>query len=124
MEKTKKEIRIAVIGSRGFFNYKFFCEKLEHLISNLEGEIEFVSGGCKTGGDVLIKRYCQENNFKLVEHLPDWDLYGKKAGFLRNQLIVDDCTHLIAYWDNVSKGTLSSIKMAQKKGIPIKIVTI
>ena len=114
---------IAVIGSRGFSDYSFFAEKLEHLLQNLS-DYSFVSGGCKTGGDALIKRYCQEHNLKLVEHLPDWDLYGKKAGFLRNQLIIDDCTHLIAYWDKVSKGTLSSIKMAEKKNIPIKIVKI
>ena len=114
---------IAVIGSRGFSDYSFFAEKLEHLLQNLS-DYSFVSGGCKTGGDALIKRYCQEHSLKLVEYLPDWDLHGKKAGFLRNQLIIDDCTHLIAYWDEVSKGTLSSIKMAEKKNIPIKIVKI
>lgn len=116
--------RIAVIGSRGFSDYSFFREKLEYLIQNIKGEIEFVSGGCKSGGDALISQYCEENNLKLTEYLPDWDTHGKKAGFLRNQLIVDDATHLIAFWDGKSKGTLSSIKMAEKKGIPIKIIRI
>lgn len=61
---------IAVIGSRGFSNYSFFAEKLEHLLQNLS-DYSFVSGGCKTGGDALIKKYCNENQYKLVEHLPD-----------------------------------------------------
>jgi len=117
-------VKIAVIGSRNFSDYNFFREKLEYLIKDLGEEIDYISGGCKSGGDALIKKYCDENQYELVEHLPDWNLHGKKAGFLRNQLIIDDATHLIAYWDGVSKGTLSSIKMAEKKGIPIKIVKI
>ncbi len=117
-------MRIAVIGSRGFSDYPLFCEKLEYLIQNLKGEITFVSGGCKSGGDRLISEYCKEKGLPLIEHLPDWDTFSKKAGFLRNQLIVDDADCLIAFWDGISKGTLSSIKMAEKKGIKIKIVKI
>lgn len=116
--------RIAVIGSRGFSDYKLFREKLEYLIKDLGEDFIFISGGCPTGGDALIKKYCAENNYELIEHLPDWDQFGKRAGFLRNQLIIDDATHLICYWDGVSKGTLSSIKIAEKKEIPIRIVKI
>lgn len=116
--------KIAVIGSRGFSDYLFFKEKLEYLIKDLGKDLHFISGGCPTGGDALIRRYCIENQYTLTEHLPDWETYGKKAGFLRNQLIVDDATHLIAYWDGQSKGTLSSLKMAEKKQIPIKIIKV
>jgi hypothetical protein len=121
MDETKK--KIAVVGSRNFSDYSFFAEKLESIISNLEN-VEFVSGGCPSGGDALITQYCKENNFKLTEHLPEWELHGKKAGFLRNQLIVDDCTHLIAYWNMESKGTKSSIDMAKKQNKPIRIIKI
>lgn len=114
---------VAVIGSRGFNDYEFFKEKLEYLICNLE-EVSFVSGGCPSGGDKLIKTYCQEKGLTLTEHLADWNTLGKKAGFVRNKLIVDDCTHLIAFWDGQSKGTLSSIKMAEKSEKPVKIVKI
>ncbi len=119
-----QQIKVAVVGSRNFSDYDFFREKLEHLIKNLGENITYVSGGCKSGADALIKKYCLENQYKLIEHLPDWDLHGKKAGFIRNQLIVDDATHLIAFWNKLSKGTLSTINMAKSKGIPIKIVNI
>lgn len=117
--------KIAVIGSRGFDAYIYFCEKLEYLISNLDGEIEFVSGGCKSGGDALLARYCKENNLKLTEYLPDYIKYsGKVAPIKRNDLIVENSTHLIAFYDGVSKGTGYTLKVAEKKGIPIKIVKI
>lgn len=115
--------RVAVVGSRGFSDYSFFAEKLEQIISNLEN-VEFVSGGCKSGGDALIAKYCKEHNYKLTEHLPDWENLGKKAGFVRNKLIVDDCTHLIAYFDGQSKGTENSINMARKQNKQIRIVKI
>jgi predicted Rossmann fold nucleotide-binding protein DprA/Smf involved in DNA uptake len=116
-------IRIAVVGSRNFSDYSFFCEKLEAIICNLE-DFEFVSGGCKSGGDALIARYCKEKGFKLTEYLPDWELHKKAAGIIRNKLIVDDCTHLIAFWDEKSKGTLSSIQFAEKQNKKVRIVKI
>lgn len=115
---------IAVIGSRNFSDYPFFAEKLEQIISNLEGEIEFVSGGCKDSADELIQRYCEENSFKLTEFLPDWELHKKAAGVIRNKLIINDATHVIAFWDGTSRGTANSLKLAEKRNLPIKIVQI
>lgn len=115
---------IGVIGSRGFSDYEYFKKKLIYLTSNIKEEIVFVSGGCKSGGDALIKRFCEEHDWDLVEHLPDWDKYRKSAGFIRNKLIIDDSDYLIAFWNNESKGTKSSIDLAEKKGIPVKIVKV
>jgi len=116
--------KIAVVGSRNFCDYSFFAEKLEQIISNLEGEIEFISGGCHNSADELIKRYCKEHNYNLTEYLPDWDLHKKAAGIIRNKLIVNECTHLIAYYDGQSKGTKSSIDMCNKQNKLIRIITI
>jgi len=116
--------RIAVVGSRGFDSYSFFAEKLEQIISNLDGEIEYISGGCKSGADALISRYCKEHNYKLTEYLPDWEQYKKSAGMIRNKLIINDATHIIAFWDGVSKGTANSLKLAEKRKLPIRIVKI
>lgn len=117
--------KIAVIGSRGFDEYVYFSEKLEYLISKIDGEIEFVSGGCKTGADALIKRYCKEHKYRLIEFLPDYNKYaGKVAPIKRNDEIVNYATHLIAFYDGVSKGTGYTLKVAEKKQIPIKTVKI
>lgn len=115
--------KVAVIGSRGFSNYILFCEKLEYLTQNLK-DVTYVSGGAKSGGDFLIAKYCKENNLPIIEHLPDWDLHGKAAGFIRNKLIIEDADYLIAFWNLESKGTEHSIILARQKGIPIKIVEI
>ena len=117
-------LKIAVIGSRGFSNYEFFKEKLEYLIQNIKEDIQFVSGGAKSGGDALIKRYCQENNLPLIEFLPDYNQYGKGATHVRNSRIVEFSDCLIAFFNGSSRGTKSTINKARKKGIRIKIVEI
>jgi len=116
--------KIGVIGSRGYNNYEEFKEKLLFLISNIREEIVFVSGGCPSGGDALISRFCKEGNYQIIEHLPDWDKHGKAAGFIRNKLIIEDSDMLAAWWDGKSKGTKSSIDLARKKNIPIKIIKV
>jgi hypothetical protein len=118
-------IKIGICGSRNFSEYSFFAEKLELLISNLEGEIEFLSGGCFSGADKLIKIYSEQNGYKLIEYLPDYIAYpNKSAPLKRNHTIVENSTHLIAFFDGSSKGTAYIIKLAEKKGIPTRIIKI
>jgi len=118
-------MRVAVIGSRGFSDYNFFRENLQLVISKLEGEIEYITGGAKSGADSLISRYCKENGLKLTEYLPDYITYpNKSAPLKRNHTIVENSTHLIAFFDGSSKGTAYTIRLAENKGIPIRIIQI
>lgn len=115
--------RIAVIGSRGFDNYPLFVEKLEYLLQNLS-DYSFVSGGA-LGTDSLIRKYARENNYLLAEYLPEYDKYdGKVAPIKRNHTIVENSDMLIAFWNGLSRGTNYTVKLAEKKGIPVRIVKI
>jgi hypothetical protein len=40
----------------------------------------------------------------------------------RNQKIVDDCDRLVAFWDEVSRGTLDTIRRARFKGLPVEVI--
>lgn len=116
---------IAVIGSRNFSEYEYFKHKLQYLISNIQEDIQYVSGGCKSGADNLLVKFCAEQNYKLIEHLPDYNKYsGKIAPLKRNELIVEDADMLVAFWNQISKGTAYTINLAEKKGIPVRIVKL
>lgn len=106
----------AIIGSRDFNDY----DLLVNILSNFQ-ITKIVSGGAR-GADSLARRYANENNIELQEFLPDWNKYGKKAGFIRNKDIVINADYVIAFWDCLSKGTLSSINIAKQNNIKIKIV--
>ena len=111
-------MRIGVIGSRGFNNYDLVCDELNPLLNDIE---LIVSGGAK-GADTLGERWANENNIRTLIFKPDWNKWGKRAGFIRNTDIIANSDYVIAFWDGVSPGTLSSIKLSEKSGTKIKIV--
>jgi hypothetical protein len=114
-------LKLAVIGSRNFTDFDFFKKELEHLKE--ETDIVYLSGGA-VGTDSLCKRFCKENNFQLIEFLPDYEQYGKAATHIRNSQIIEVSDALIVFWDGSSPGTKSMIEKGKKKGLKVKIVKI
>ena len=104
-------MKIAIIGSRGFTDYKLFCEKLfslEHEVS------EIVSGGAR-GTDSLAKRFAYDYDIPYTEFIADWTL-GRGAGMIRNNFMLKYSDKVIAFWDGVSRGTKQMIDNSKKCG--------
>ena len=118
----KPIVHCGIVGSRSITNKEYVFSVLNFYLARLleENEVVVVSGGA-VGIDSLAENFVAEKNLKTEIYLPDWQTHGKKAGFLRNQTIVDNSDYLIAITTG-SNGTADSIKRAQKKGIPIKII--
>ena len=121
MEREKKH-HIGVVGSRTFIDYDFLRKVINKYlrVKQIDKPIVIVSGGAK-GADQLAAKYAIEKNFELVEHKPDWDSYGKSAGFKRNTVIVNYSDVIIAFWDGESRGTKDTISKGKEKGIPVYI---
>lgn len=72
---------------------------------------------------ILGERWAKSQNIAVKLFPADWDTHGKKAGILRNQEMIDaGATHLVAYWDQKSKGTADMIKRATKAGLAVRVV--
>ena len=114
-------MKIAVVGSRDFKDEDFIIETLHNETKFLppEGYI-IISGGAK-GVDTIAENFAKEMDLKTKIFLPDWNRYGKRAGFLRNELIINEADKVIAFWDGSSKGTKHSIDLAIKAGKPLDI---
>ena len=109
-------MRIAIIGSRTC-PYIDIAEHLPIVPSTI------ISGGAK-GADTLAKQYALHNKIPLIEFLPDYQKFGRKAPLLRNISIVENCDLLIAFWDGVSRGTKFTIDYAVKNGVKVKVIDI
>lgn len=107
--------RIAVVGSRTFND----VTSLERELSKFRPEI-IVSGGSK-GADQLAEKYAAKHGLLVEIYEPDWRL-GRGAGLIRNTEIVKNADLIIAFWDGKSRGTLDSIKKAEKMEKPVVIV--
>lgn len=113
-------MRLAIVGSRTFNDFDFLVQTIELYWSNCP--LEIISGGAK-GADSLAKRYSKiDQEVSYREFLPDWNELGKKAGFVRNQQIVDACDMVLAFWDGESKGTANTIALARDAKKPTFIV--
>lgn len=113
-------MRIAIIGSRGFDNYKLVVETLLPYKSKIT---TVVSGGAR-GADTLGEKWAIEHGIKTLIFPADWEKHGKKAGYIRNEEIVKNCDGIIAFWDGISKGTNHSITLAGLYKKPLNLVLI
>ena len=113
-------MRVIIAGSRGFNDYEVLCKFCDYVIGEPNEEVEIVSGTAK-GADKLGERYAKDRNYKLKEFSPNWDVYGKSAGYRRNVEMADYADMLIAFHDGESKGTQHMIDLANKKEINVVV---
>lgn len=110
--------KLAVIGSRDFDDY----DLVQLYLNKYKGKIDLIVSGGARGADSLGKTWAIENDIPTKIFTPDWDKYGKSAGYKRNHQIIDYCDACIAFWDGQSKGTQHSFKLCDELGKPIKII--
>ena len=109
-------MRLAIVGSR-------ICTPID-IASHLSAKPDVVVSGGAAGVDTYAKEYAMKNGITLVEYLPEYEKYGRKAPILRNIQIVDNCDFLIAFWNGTSPGTKFTIDYAMKRGVPYRVVRI
>jgi hypothetical protein len=113
-------MKTAIIGSRDFNNYELLIETLEPLKQNIT---QIISGAAR-GADSLGEQWAKENQIDTLIFPANWGLYGKRAGFIRNEDIIKNCDICIAFWDGKSKGTAHSISLCKKLNKPCTIVYV
>lgn len=121
-------MKVIIAGSRSL-NPDGIADLLWGLISisldNLKAEppTEIVSGGAR-GADKFGEAYAKSNNIPVKQFLPDWNNYGKAAGFARNQQMADYADALIVLWDGKSRGTAHMMNCMKKLGKPVEVIYI
>ena len=84
---------------------------------------EIVSGGAR-GVDTIAAAFAQQHNLLLTVFPPDYTRYGRAAPIVRNKQIVDYADEVLAFWDGISKGTLSVIQYCKKTGKECRVIHI
>jgi len=124
-------MKIAIVGSREFTPSILIEETMNRIFSKHHNDI-LISGGAK-GVDSIAEQIVDKWNkmgyyysktpyqFQKIIFKPDWDKYGKSAGFIRNKLIINEADRVIAFWDGKSKGTKHSIDLSIAQNKPIDI---
>lgn len=114
-------MKIIVAGSRQFTDYELMKEKLNRYLKGLPEPITIVSGTAK-GADKLGEQYAAEMGYSVDQYPADWDTYGKSAGYRRNEDMAKIADACIVFWDGESRGSKHMIDIAEREGLPLRIV--
>lgn len=108
---------IGIVGSRtreSTEDYKLVMDEFNRIYE--EGD-RIVSGGCSRGGDHFAELIAKKKGLTIIIHYPNWEKYGKGAGFVRNTLIAQNCDILIALINKTKRGgTEDTIEKAEVLG--------
>lgn len=119
---TMAVLAVAVVGSRSF---PLATERVLARLRMLRDDwpthrLHIVSGGA-VGVDRASVAAAKRLGMDYTVHQPEWTKYGKAAGFIRNDLILDDSDRVLAFWDFVSSGTRDTLWKAMRRHLPIEI---
>ena len=108
---------VIIAGSRSIHDYAVISEAVE--ASGFK-PILIISGGAR-GVDSLGEEWAEKNGVPVRRFLALWNVYGKRAGYIRNADMAKVADALVAVWDGKSKGTKHMIDTMRGRNKPVYI---
>lgn len=113
---------VAISGARTFTD----IDLVEHVIDRLiERQVKILIAcgdtGCTAGVDAFAHQYVEHRADDVYDYevfYAEWRRYRKRAGLIRNEVMIHNADELIAFLGPESTGTLDAIHRAVDKGIP------
>lgn len=119
--------RILVSGSRDWTDRQFVWNALDSAACLLAPDAErplsvvsVVHGACPTGADKHADDFCKRFVVAVERHPADWETHGRRAGYLRNQEMVDAGADIVLVFNkNSSRGASMTARLAREAGLPV-----
>ncbi len=106
-------MRLGIVGSR---NPGVSYQEWENLLLEKidPSKVEMVISGGAKGVDTFAKIFAARHHIPYMEFAPQYSVYGKHATLKRNTQIVTEASTVVAFPTSDSRGTLHSIREAQR----------
>ena len=103
-------MKILVCGGRSYSNRNVVTYWLEVLHPTV-----IVNGGAN-GADALARQWADQNDVTCLTYPAEWDVYGRKAGPIRNlEMLIEENPDLVLAFPG-SDGTANMIHLARTAG--------
>ncbi len=116
-------MKLLIYGSRGIQNRDTVFQAIDHYIVE-NGLPDAIITGDATGVDALARLYAHEHKIDLSVFPADWEKYGRKAGYVRNNDMVNACDRAIGIWDGKSPGALITMRLLDESKSPSTVIVI
>jgi hypothetical protein len=118
-------MRLLVCGDRNWKDKGLINKVLLSYWMDAPWETLTIIHGCAKGVDSLAGEIGKENSQKILEFPAQWDKFGKSAGPIRNQQMLDKGKPdlVLAFHDNIeeSKGTKDMVNRAKNAGLEVRV---
>jgi hypothetical protein len=118
-------LKVIICGDRHWNNYDSILDVVKRLKAKYD-EVTVIQGECE-GADLLAKKAAIACGIPVKGYPAEWKKYGKAAGPLRNQQMIDSekPDMIIAFHSDIehSKGTKDMVYRAKSHGIKCFIIT-
>lgn len=124
-------MNVLICGDRHWTDFALISAELTALIDHGNRPVNVLEGGAR-GADRLAAEavyQLRHAGFRVGHHRypAEWDKHGRKAGSIRNQLMLTDGKPdlVLAFHDDLehSKGTAHMVKIARKAGVEVRVIT-
>ncbi len=115
---SKERFYLVVAGSRSFNDFETMKSEILSLMWKelKDFEVVIVQGECPRGADYWAKHAAAALGLLCVPCPADWDTHGRAAGPIRNSMMAEHGSGLLAFWDGESRGTADMIEKMKAKG--------
>lgn len=97
-----------------------------HLSKILENnEVIIVSGGCR-GADVIGENFANKYGLKIERYPAEWQIYGKKAAYIRNNIMAEVCDYAIIFLkkNKDNKGSKMMLQLTKRYNKPTQVIEV
>jgi len=117
----KLTLRVLICGSRNWLDKRIIHRRM----LSLPKRTTIIEGGAR-GADTIARQIAEKLGYAVEEYPANWELYGKAAGVLRNQQMLDEGKPelVIAFHEDIenSRGTGDMVRRARKHRIMVEVI--
>ena len=107
-------MKLLIAGSRSITEFD--------LAPYIPPEVDLIITGGANGVDTLAEQYADAHKISKLVLRPQYGRYGRGAPLKRNEAMVQIADAVLVIWDGTSKGTLHTVRFAEKSGKALTLV--
>ncbi len=110
-------MKVIICGGRDYTEFDIAYAYLDAL--HEEYQFSLVIQGEAKGADSIAKQWALSKDIAVKGHRANWDLHGRKAGFLRNKEMLDENNPDLVVAFPGGRGTAMMIELALKANVKV-----